>query len=127
MGQKVVAITFQIVADKAGIIAVGDKANSLREERILNVDLFEPDRPLLARNVGKSGQFIDEVTLGHAPHGEGEFGAQRQTMKNRGEREADQGGSKRSTEDHDERMAVEEHAQVATHQDEREEHDRSCQ
>ena len=48
---------------------------------------------------------------------EGEFGAERQAMEDRGEREADQRGGEGTAENDDERMLADEHVQVAAHQD----------
>jgi len=50
------------------------------------------------------------------PHGEGEFGAERQAVEDRGQREADQGGGERAAENDDDGMVAHEHAQVAAHQ-----------
>ncbi len=38
---------------KVGVVAVGDEADALGEERIVDLDLFEADRTLLARDLGK--------------------------------------------------------------------------
>ena len=46
---------------------------------------------------------------------EGEFGAERQAMHDRGERKADQGGGEGPAENDDERMFADEHVQVAAH------------
>jgi len=91
-------------------MAVGDEANALGKKSILDVDRLQADRPLFARDFGETGQLIDQITLGHPPHGEGEPGLQRQTVENRGKRKADQCGRERTTENQGERMAVEEHA-----------------
>ena len=77
MHQKVVAIAFQIVADEFEIIAVGDVANALGEERLVGFNLFKSDRSLLARNLGDAGEFVDQVARREPAHGKGEFGAER--------------------------------------------------
>jgi hypothetical protein len=64
MGEEVVAVALEIVADELGIIAVGDKANAFGEERILDLDLPQADRPLLARDLGETGDLIDQLALG---------------------------------------------------------------
>ena len=50
-----------IVADEFEIVAVGDVADALGEKRLVGLDLFQADRPLLAGDFGDTGQFIDEV------------------------------------------------------------------
>ena len=109
MRQEVVTVAFKIVADELGLVAVGDEADAFGEERVLDFDLFESDRPLLARDFGKSGDLVDELALGRAPHGEGKSGPQRQPVKNRIERKADQRRGKRSTENDDDRVFAQEH------------------
>ena len=63
MGEEVVAVALEIVADEVGVVAVGDEADALGEERILDLDLFEPDRALLARDLGKAGDLVDQFAL----------------------------------------------------------------
>ena len=116
MGEEVVAVALEIVADELGIVAVGDEANALGEERVLDLDLFQADRPLLACDLGQSGNLVDQFALGGAPHGEGELGAERQAVEDRGQREADQGGGERAAENDDDGVIAHEHAQVAAHQ-----------
>ena len=119
MGEEVVAVALEIVADEIGVVTVGDEADALGQERIVDLDLFQPDRTLLARDLGKAGQFVDQFALRHAAHGEGELHAERQTVNHRREGEADQRRRKRPAEDHDEGVGVDEHAQVAAHEDQR--------
>ena len=64
MGEKIVAVAFEIVADEIGVIAVGDEADALGEERILDLDLLQADRPLLARDLGKAGDLVDQSRAG---------------------------------------------------------------
>ena len=116
MGEKFVAIAFEIVADELRVIAVGDKPDALGEERVLDFDLFEPDRSLLACDFGKRGDLVDQFALGRAPHREGKFGSQWQPMKYRGQRETDQSGGKRPTENDDDGVIAQEHPEVATHE-----------
>ena len=92
MGQEVVAVALEIVADEIGVVAVGDEADALGQERIVDLDLFQADRALLAGDFGEPGKFVNEVALAHAPQREGEFGAERQAVHDRGERKADEGG-----------------------------------
>jgi hypothetical protein len=61
--------------------------------------------------------------LAHAPHGEGELHPERQAVKDRGERKADQRRGEGAAENDDEGMGVEEHRNVAAHEDEREQND----
>ena len=117
MGEEVVAVALEIVADEIGVVAVGDEADALGQERVFDLDLFQPDRPGLARDFGEAREFVDQFALGHAAHGEGEFRAERQAVHDRGERKADQRGGERPAENHDERMLADEHVQVAAHQD----------
>jgi hypothetical protein len=70
-----------IVADEFGVVAVGDEADALGQKRVFHLDLLQADRSLLARDVGEASDLIDQLALGHAPHGEGEFGAERQPVK----------------------------------------------
>ena len=73
MHQKIVAVALEIVADEFEIVAVGDVANSLGEERFVGLDLFQADRSLLARDFGDAGQFVDQIARGQPAHGEGKF------------------------------------------------------
>ena len=68
---------------KAVVVAVGDEADALGEERILDLDLFQPDRALLARDLGEAGDLVDQFALGHAPHRERVSRAERQAVKDR--------------------------------------------
>ena len=45
---------------KVGVVAVGDEAHALGEERVLDLLLFEPDRTLLARDLGEPGDLVDQ-------------------------------------------------------------------
>src|SRR5262249_5887697 len=92
MGEEVVAVPLEIVADEMGTVTVSDEAHALGEERVFYFDLFETDRPLFARDFGQPRQFFDQFALAHAPQGKGKFGTKRQTVENRGKREADQRG-----------------------------------
>ena len=53
MGEEIVAVALEIVADECGVVAVGDEAHALGEERILDLDLLEADRALLAGDLGE--------------------------------------------------------------------------
>ena len=63
MGEEVVAIAFEIVANEGVVVAVRDEADAFGQERVLDLDLFEPDRPLLARDLGKTGELVDQLAL----------------------------------------------------------------
>ena len=123
MQQEIVAVALEIVADEFQIVAVGDVANSLGEERLVGFDLFEADRTLLARDLGDAGQFVDQVARRQAAQGEGEFGAERQAMEHRRQRKPDQRRGERAAEDDDDGMDVVEHVEVAAHQDQRRQYD----
>jgi hypothetical protein len=77
VGEEVVAVALKIVADEFGVVAVSDKADALGQKRVFDLNLLQADRSLLARDFGEAGDLIDQFALGHAPHGEGEFGAER--------------------------------------------------
>src|SRR5262249_14526473 len=91
MCKKIVAVTFEVVANKIAVVTVGNKANTLSKKRIIDFNFFQTDWSRLARNFGKSGQFVHEVALAHTPERKSEFGAEWQPMKNRRQREAYQG------------------------------------
>ena len=101
MHQEIVAVALEIVADEFEIVAVGDVADALGKERLVGLDLFQPDRSLLARDFGDAGEFVDQVARRQPAHGEGEFGAERQAVQDGAERKADHGGGDRSAEDDD--------------------------
>ena len=63
MGEEVVAVALEIVANEVGVVAVGDEADALGEERILDLDLFQPDRALLAGDFGEAGDLVDQFAL----------------------------------------------------------------
>ena len=115
MGEEVVAVALEIVADEIGVVAVGDEADAFGEEGIVGLDFFQADRPGLAGDFGDAGDFIDQFALGHAPHREGKFSAERQAVHDGGERKTDQSSGKRPTENDDERMFADEHVQIAAH------------
>jgi hypothetical protein len=81
VGEEVVTVALKIVADEFGVVAVGDEADALGQKRVFDLDLLQADRSLLARDFGEAGDLIDQFALGHAPHGEGEFGAERQPVE----------------------------------------------
>ena len=117
MGQEVVAVALEVVANEVGVVAVGDEADALGEERIVDLDLLEPDRSDLAGDLGDPGDLIDQLALGRVPHRERELGAERQAMEDRDERKPDQGGGERAAENDDDGMIGKIHAEIATHQD----------
>ena len=63
MGEEVVAVALEIVADEIGVIAVGDEADALGQERVFDLDLFQSDRALLAGDLGKAGDLVDQLAL----------------------------------------------------------------
>jgi hypothetical protein len=63
MHQEIVAVALEIVADEFEIVAVGDVADALGEERLVGLDLFQPDRSLLAGDFGDAGDLVDQVAL----------------------------------------------------------------
>src|SRR4029077_12702547 len=92
-------------------------------ERIVDLDLLQTDRALLAGELGKAGDLLDQLALGFAAEREGELGAERQAVEDRGEREADQRRRKRTAEDDDDRVFADEHPQFATQQHHGDDHD----
>src|SRR5205807_10253578 len=87
VGDEIVAVALEVVADEVAVVTVGDEAHALGEERILDLDLFEADRPLLAGDLGKARDLVDELALRHASQRERELGAERQAVEDRGQRE----------------------------------------
>ena len=81
MRSKIVAIAFEVVANKISVVAVGDEADAFGKEWVVDLDLFEPYRALLSCNFGKTGDFVHQVALAYAPQGEGEFGAEGKSVK----------------------------------------------
>ena len=63
MGEEIVAIALEIVADEIGVVAVGDETDALGEERIVDLDLFQADRAVLARDLGEAGDLVDQLAL----------------------------------------------------------------
>jgi hypothetical protein len=59
--QEIVAVALHIVADEFEIVAVGDVADALGEERLVGLDLFQSDRPLLAGDFRDACQFVDQI------------------------------------------------------------------
>ena len=127
MCEEIVSVAFEIVANKIAVVAVGNEPDALGKERILYFDLFETDWSLLAGNFGQASQFVDQVALTHSAKRKGKFGAERQAMEDRREWEAYQCSSEAAAKDHDGRMDVEEHPQVAAHENERGEDNCPCQ
>ena len=123
MGEEVVAIALEIVADEIGIVAVGDEADALGEERIVGRDLFKPDRSGFARDLGKAGDLVDEVARRGGAHRERKFRAERKPVHHRGKRKADERRRERAAENDDHGVDIVEHPQVAAHQNERDDHD----
>ena len=80
MNQKIVAVAFEIVADKVDVVAVGDVAHPLGQKRILDVLFFEADRPLLARHLSEPRDLVDQVARSPTAHVEDELHAQRQAV-----------------------------------------------
>jgi hypothetical protein len=52
MGQEIVAVALQVVADEGRVVAVGDEPHSLGEERVFDGFFLEADRSLLATFYG---------------------------------------------------------------------------
>ena len=46
---------------KFGVVAVGDEAHALGQERIVDLDFFETDRALLARDLGETRDLVDQI------------------------------------------------------------------
>ncbi len=63
MGEEDVAVALEIVADEIGVVAVRDVADALGEERVVDLDLLEPDRALLAGELGEARDLVDQLAL----------------------------------------------------------------
>ena len=50
---------------KAAVVAVGDVAHALGEERVVDLDSLEAGRPLLACGLGDAGELVDEIALAY--------------------------------------------------------------
>jgi hypothetical protein len=122
-GEELLALTLQIFADEIAIVAVGDVAHSLGKEGVLNLDLFQSDRSLLAGNLGKIGDLVDQFARRDPAHREHILHSERQSVEQARKRKPDERGRGRAAENDDEGMAVSEHAQIAAHEDETHEHD----
>ena len=79
-------------------------------------------RALLARDLGELGDLVDQLALGDAAHREGEAGAKRQAVKDRGQRKPNQRRCEGDAENDDRGVGVREHPQIAAHENERAEH-----
>jgi hypothetical protein len=90
MREEVVAIALEIVANEGVVVAVRDETDSLGQDRILNFNLFESDWTLLARDLGKAGDLVDQFALSHASQRKCVFGSEWQAVENRRQRETDQ-------------------------------------
>ena len=120
MGQKVVAVALEVVANESW-------RRSRRRRSACPWRGTDPRSPPFRARSGpacgrsRQGRAISSTSSRwvHAPHGEGELHAHRQAVEDRGQREADQGRGGGAAENHDEGVQVEEHPQVAAHQDER--------
>ena len=113
MHQEIVAVAFEIVADEFEVVAVGDVANALGQERLVGLDLFQADRPLLAGDFRDTGEFVDEIAGRKPAHGESKFRAERQAVQHYAERKADHRRRDRPAEDDDDGVVGDEHVQVA--------------
>jgi hypothetical protein len=72
------------------LITVCNEADAFGKERILDLDLLESDRALLACNFGQTGDLIHQVALAHAAQREGKLGTEGKPVKDRCERKADE-------------------------------------
>ena len=66
---------------KLGVVAVGDEAHALGQERVLDFLFLKPDRALLAGDFGEPRDLVDQFACGPTPHGEGEFHAHRHAVE----------------------------------------------
>ena len=82
MRKKIIAIALEVVANEISIVAIGNETDTLGKEWIFDLDLLEPYRTLLSRNLGETSDFIHQVALAHTSQREGEFGAERKSVKN---------------------------------------------
>jgi hypothetical protein len=119
MHQEIVAVALHIVADEFEIIAVGDVANALGQERLVGLDLFQADRPLLTRDFRDAGKLVDQIARRQPAQRECKFRPERNAVQDSAERKPDHGGGDRTAEHDDHRMFADEHVDIAAH-----EHDR---
>jgi hypothetical protein len=121
--QEVVAIALEIVANEFEVVAVGDVADALGEERIVRPRPF-PGRPAPACGRSRRArQFIDKVARRQAAHRKGELCAERHAVEHRRQGKADQRGGERAAENDDDGVDVVEHPEIAAHQDKRTKND----
>ena len=66
MGQKIVAVALEIVADEIGVVTVRDEAYALGEKRVRDLDVFETHRAVLAHDFGKARKFVHQFALAGA-------------------------------------------------------------
>ena len=124
VGEEVVAVALEIVANEFGVVAVGDEADAFGQIRIFDLDLLQAERTLLAGDFGDGCDFVNQFALRQTPHGEGEFGAERQAVDDRAQGEADQRSGERSAKNDDDGVIADEHPEVATHHHQGDDHRR---
>src|SRR5262245_12515081 len=103
MRQKIVSGAFEIVPNEISVVAICGETNALGKKRVLYFDLFKTDRSLLPRNLCQASQFVDQIALTHSAKRKG----------------IGEGAAK----NHDCRMDIEKHSQIAAHEYERAEDD----
>ena len=118
MGQEVVAVALEIVANEIRVVAVGDEADALGQKWILDIDLFQADRTGLAGNLGNGGDFVDQFVAGSCAASRTHTSCRAACRgKSHASGKADERGSECTAENDDEGMRIDEHAEVAAHQD----------
>src|SRR5262245_17560497 len=123
MRQKIVSVAFEIVPNEISVVAIRDETNALGKKRVLYFDLFKSDGSLLPRNLCQASQFVDQVALTHSAKRKGKFGAKRQAVENRRKWKSYKCGGEGAAKNHDCRVDIEKHPQIAAHEYERAEDD----
>jgi len=117
MVEEDVAVALHRVLDELLVVAVRDIADALGEERVVDLHALERHRAVLAHHLGDLGQLLDELARMGAAHRERELEPERQPVRDTRERKADHRRGKHAAADHDQRVDVVEHPEVAAEED----------
>src|SRR5205085_6609718 len=104
MGEKVVAVALEVVADEIRVIAIRNEADALGKERIFGRDLLQPGRPGRARDLSQAGKLVDQFARTGAAQREREANAERQPVHHRDERKPGEGRGEGAAENEDYRL-----------------------
>src|SRR5215203_2127039 len=117
MMEEDVAVALHRVLDELLVVAVRDIADALGEERVVDLHALERHRAVLAHHLGDLGQLLDELARMRAAHRERELESERQLVRDARERKADHRRGQHAAADHDQRVDVVEHPEVAAEED----------